>query len=296
MPRKYSAKTFPVIARGSTSFSELFTSYLQLYPAVSRDIKGREGGTYAESLLRIAGELAKAHPGIDLWGGTVRRLDISQEDHQGLSPMEETRRDNCLLEEALRYTMRKYEVGKGTFEYLFARNLKERLRRETARAHRRQKEVAVLEQEAEAAREEQRTTPDATTQAAYRWASRILGRAAYLLDSQTRTYIEMSLEDAADEDIAIKLGIDTKTLNNRFRGERVKARAQTAIRQFVLGMPEHHRSLLWRHLQEEVGLTPESAAKVLACHVTPADSVPVMEEEALLAELGWLEEEKLQDV
>lgn len=273
MARPFAPAPYMDAVKDARNFPQLFAGYLSEWPEVSWDFLQYPWETieqYGEHLLRVAQAVAAKFPGIDIWDGH--------------------RDNNCLLEEVLRSSMRKYAASKGTFARFFERNLRERLRKETARGAQREARRVLQEREAALAGQRRLTQADEVAATCRRWAVRLLDLAAERLDSQTQVYLRMRRNGASTEDIAPALGIPERSVLNRYGGQKLRRRVREQVRKLVLSLPKLHRRLLVRHLLDEVGLSPGVVEELIGIPVVAEDSVPVMEEEALLALLGWSEE------
>jgi hypothetical protein len=248
---------YPPHARGARTFAELYAAYRLTWPAAEADAEAD-----ADHLLRLAHKVAAKFPDIELWDP---------------------------LEECLQHTMRHYEPDKGRFDKLFQRNLRELLRKKSARAAEKQAKEKRRERHAVAVHHEAllRRAGDAASAAWKRWAGRLLDLVAVRLDEQTRTYLRMRRDEAAVKEIAEVLGVTEKTLWNKFGGNKLAGKIQQEVRLLVLELPAEHRQLLLRHLLEDSGLTQADVERLLGVEVVGDGVGPVLGEESLLEILGW---------
>jgi len=163
--------------RHARTFADLYEQYRQTWPAPDAP---------AGQLLRVARQIT-AESQVELW------------DH---------------LDTCLRHSMRWYTPARGPFLKLFERNLRERLRKATARdARARRRERRAL-----AAHAKYPEKPCPREAAFTRWAARLLDLVAARLDEQARTYLERRRRGFSVKQIAAALGVTPKTLWNKFGG------------------------------------------------------------------------------
>src|SRR6478752_102513 len=139
----------------ATTFADLFSEYLFHWPEAFCEVL-RSGPTskgYADHLLRRAHAVADEFPRVELWD---------------------------VLERALWHSMKWYDARKGTFEKLFEHNLRERLRKATARSLGAATRAARLERLAVVGNTQARRDADLDGVAAgyERWSVYLLGLAA----------------------------------------------------------------------------------------------------------------------
>jgi hypothetical protein len=261
-------QSYPRLSEDARTFEELFGSYLlqessilEVFPETYH-IKTHEPNLYAAMLFQRAKAISNKFPGVDLW--------------------------DC-LEPALRHTMKRYILKNGPFDKFFERNLREHLLKATAR----NTEMAVLRarRERRYAKEARRRRSEHDDQAEIykRWSRYLLDAVTLRLDFQTRVYIEMRRDGAAVGDIAEALNVSEESLGNKYGGKKLVKRVLREIRKMALDLTAHQRGLLIRHLLDEAGLTIGQVERLLGGPVEVVTGVPVLEEEAILGSLGWME-------
>ena len=194
-----------------------------------------------------------------------------------------------VLTPALQHTIKWHDAKKGPFDKLFERNLRERLRKANARNAEEETRRANGERRyAEEARR-RRSEHDDQAVAFERWSRYLLDAVTLRLDYQARVYLVMRREGIAVRDIAKALKVNEESLWNKYGGKKLVLRVRREICRMVLDLTDHQRGLLIRHLLEEAGLTIGQVEDLLRVPVQQVSCVPVLEEEAILGSLGWLE-------
>jgi hypothetical protein len=246
------------LARGEPTFLNLCTRY--------SDFWGVQGAD-AHQLLRVARAVASEFPSVAWW--------------------------DC-VDDVLLHTFQAFQPGMAAFATLFERNLRERLKRDAARAA----EDAREEREALAvyAVIMRHTRKDERAEAYARWSNYLFEQAVARLDWQTREYLRLRLDGTPVKAIAKHLGVTEKTLWNKYGNwdregnQKLAERVRREVRRLVLELPDKHRRLLVRHLRDEAGLSAADVERLLGHALglfAPADRSRVLEEEDLLELLGW---------
>jgi hypothetical protein len=256
-------QAYPSYARNARTFAELFRDYSMDWPLpsfVDASLPPWGGDKeYAEHLLGRAKHVASQFPEADLW-----------DEH---------------LEETLRQSMQAYDPQKGKFDRLFERNLLRRLRRERARNSER---AARERAQAKEAAQVRRPAPVNDAAASYgRWSVYLLDRAYPHLDHATRTYLDLRRTGASVSVIADTLQVPEQSLHNRHGGAKLGRQVRRAVQQVVTALPPDHQALLVRHLLDEAGLSPDQVRELVGPVSVPLTGVPVLEEDDVLAVLGW---------
>ncbi len=257
------ASIYPEITSPACTFADLFREYLHLWPEAVAETRSREHyAQYPFTLFRQAESIAADFPDVDLWE---------------------------VLPGTLMHSLKWYDAKKGTFESLFRNNLREHLRKTAARqaakaekTARRERRAAIANLQARRDREH-----DEVAVAYERWSRHLLNVASERLEPDARLYVQMKRQGATVREIAKAVGLSEKTLWNKFGGPKLAGMVRKAVRQMVLELPVYERRLLDRHLVEEAGLSVDQAQRLLGVPISVDESVPVLEEDALLRKLDW---------
>jgi RNA polymerase sigma factor (sigma-70 family) len=98
----------------------------------------------------------------------------------------------------------------------------------------------------------------------YEWWSRLLfQRALPRLDRRARTCIDLRLQGKAERDIAKRLGVNRKTLSNRYSSTRVVELVRRAVRGLVLDLPAERLRALVCYLLDEGDLSLGQVTRLL---------------------------------
>jgi hypothetical protein len=248
-------QSYPPSSEDARTFEELFKAYLLQQSSI-------EPNLHAERLFRQALAITNEFPGVDLW--------------------------DC-LRPALQHTIKWHDAKKGPFDKLFERNLRERLRKASARNAVEETRRAQGERRYAEESRRRRNEHDDQAVAFMRWSRYLLDAVTARLDYQTRVYLDMRREGAAVRDIAEALKVSEESLGNKYGGKKLVRRVRREICRMVLDLTDHQRGLLIRHLLEEAGLTIGQVEHLLRVPVQLVSCVPVLEEEAILGSLGWME-------
>jgi hypothetical protein len=220
------------------------------YSAVCR---GRALDDYAAHLLIQAEIVAEGFPDVDLW--------------------------DRYLPETLKTTMKGFDPSEGSFDLLFVRNLRRRLRRDFARA-------AGKAQRAARGASQAAVDAGLEVDAFKEWAVRFTNQAIKRLDAQTRTYLSYHLAKEPVADIAIAMGLKESYLRNRYGGKKLDNLLKRAVRETVEDVPNDHLRLLVRHLHD-AGVRQDRMELLLMMPVRVDLTAPLMDEDPLLDLLGW---------
>lgn len=255
--------TYPAEVKAARTFSELFAAYCRVWPKplLSEEDKARwqTNAEYAEYLWYLAEKAAG--PRNDDWERHAYAALLSTV--KGFRP--DFRRK---------------------FHDLFVFNFKQKLRQAAARVA--QSQELRRGHELAAGSPRARVAPVTPDQAYRTWGLRLIGLGCLRLDTRTRTYFTMRcLNGAADDEVAASLGLRPNTVNNKLSKKRVNSAVRRAVGEVLSDLPLEHLRLLVSHLRGE-GVPPDLIRALIGRDPPPADrAVPVLSEDALLAELGW---------
>ena len=248
-------QSYPPMSDDAHTFEELFNAYLLQVSSIDPNL-------HTERLFRQVQAIAKEFPAVDIWD---------------------------YLDSALQHTINWHDPKKGRFDKLFERNLRERLRKASARNAEEETRRAQGERRYAEESRQRRSEHDAQAVAFERWSRYLLDAVTLRLDYQARVYLDMRRDGTAVRDIAETLNVSEESLGNKYGGKKLVMRVRREICRMVLDLTDHQRGLLIRHLLDEAGLTIGQVEHLLRIPVQLVSCVPVLEEEAILGSLGWLE-------
>lgn len=233
----------------AATFEDYYAALRNLYPVPVED---------PARLLDLADIVAADYPTVDLWAH---------------------------IYEVLQHTMRGCTQD-DKFTMLFAHNLRERLRRESARQNERKKRERLAGKcHQQLLQAHNPVTPVDET---YRhWSALLLDQVVDRIDALTRDYLVLRFDGKPVKHIALALGVSEGTLRNRYGSEEKLSRAvMPQVQRLVLDLPAGHRKLLGRHL-DKTGLSPREVKRLFGVALIVDRAVPYLQEQALLATLGW---------
>jgi RNA polymerase sigma factor (sigma-70 family) len=179
-------------------------------------------------------------------------------------------------------TVTYFDPRKGGYLPFLEGSLRRRLYKESRRQSRagRQGQAVELDQV-------RRPGADEVAQAHRRWARRLLDLALERLPVQAQEFFALKRENLKVREIAKALGRNENTLTNKYGGSKLELLIRNEAVAVVRELLPVQFAILVRHLHDEVGLTTPTVERLLGVPVGGLPQVPLLEEDAVLAFIGW---------